>query len=166
MTKALADAMLAEARAKGLRVAVAESCTGGMLAAALTDLPGASDVFDRGFVTYSNQAKQDMLGVCAETLAEFGAVSPEVAGEMALGALALAKVDLAVSITGIAGPGGSEFKPEGRVCFGLAQSGQPLTTQTIEFGARGRDKVRRAARDHALGLMLTAVSGASRPPKD
>ena len=108
------------ARDKGLRIATAESCTGGMVSAALTDIAGSSAVFERGFVTYSNQAKIDLLGVSPETLAAFGAVSNEVAREMALGAKTRAGVEMAVSITGIAGPGGSAHKPEGRVCFGLA----------------------------------------------
>ncbi|MDZ4135073.1 MAG: nicotinamide-nucleotide amidohydrolase family protein, partial [Paracoccaceae bacterium] len=116
----LAAALLAAARARGARIATAESCTGGMISAALTDIAGSSDVFDRGFVTYSNAAKTDMLGVRGQTLAEYGAVSEAVAREMAEGALARSLAMLAVSVTGIAGPGGSEFKPEGRVCFGLA----------------------------------------------
>ena len=107
--------ILQAARYWGLRIATAESCTGGMVSATLTDVAGSSDVFDRGFVTYSNAAKQEMLGVLAETLAAHGAVSQEVAREMAEGALSHSAADLAVSGTGIAGPGGSEFKPEGRV---------------------------------------------------
>lgn len=145
--------LLARARAQGLKIATAESCTGGMVAAALTDIAGSSDVVDRGFVTYSNAAKQELLGVGADTLERFGAVSEQVAREMADGALARAPVQLAVSITGIAGPGGSEFKPEGRVCFGLAQTGRDTITETIEFGAPGRARVREAARDHALLLL-------------
>lgn len=137
-------------------IATAESCTGGLVAAALTEVAGASDVVDRGFVTYSNAAKQDMLGVRAETLAAHGAVSEEVAREMAEGALARSRATLAVSITGIAGPGGSEFKPEGRVCFGLATPVE-TRTETVEFGALGRAQVRAAARDHALGLLLGAL---------
>jgi nicotinamide-nucleotide amidase len=150
--------LLQAARYWGFRIATAESCTGGMVAAALTDVAGSSDVFDRGFVTYSNQAKIDMLGVSAETLAAHGAVSEEVAREMAEGALERSKAQLAVSITGIAGPGGSEFKPEGRVCFGLAVRGKPVVVETVEFGAKGRAKVRVAARDHALALLAGAVS--------
>ena len=115
-------AILERARAAGVRIATAESCTGGMVAAALTDIAGSSDVVERGLVTYSNAAKRELLGVRAETLAAHGAVSEQVAREMADGALARAPVGLAVSITGIAGPGGSEFKPEGRVCFALAAS--------------------------------------------
>ena len=149
--------LLQRARYWGYRISCAESCTGGMVAAALTDIAGSSNVFDRGFVTYSNQAKIDMLGVQAATLDAHGAVSEQVAAEMALGALDHSRADLAVSITGIAGPGGSEFKPEGRVCFGLAVKGHPVQVETVEFGALGRDKVRLAARDHALGLLMSAM---------
>jgi nicotinamide-nucleotide amidase len=150
--------LLARARAAGVRIATAESCTGGMVAAALTDIAGSSDVFDRGFVTYSNTAKVAMLGVTEATLAAHGAVSEPVAAEMAEGALARADAALAVSITGIAGPGGSEFKPEGRVCFGLARRDAPLRVETVEFGALGRDRVRAAARDHALRLLAGALA--------
>ncbi len=129
-----------------------------MIAVALTDLPGSSDVFDCGYVTYSNAAKQRMLGVRAATLTAYGAVSEEVAREMAEGALSGGIASLAVSVTGIAGPGGSEFKPEGRVCFGLARTGGGTTTETVEFGAIGRAEVRRAARDHALDLLTAALS--------
>ena len=139
------------------KIAVAESCTGGMLAAALTDLPGSSAIFERGFVTYSNAAKTELLGVSADTLARHGAVSEPVAIEMARGALERSDGDIALSITGIAGPGGSDHKPEGRVCFGLAISGGAVTSETIEFGARGREAVRIAARDHAMGLLMRAL---------
>ncbi len=148
--------VLDAARAKGIRLACAESCTGGMLAALLTETAGSSEVFDRGFVTYSNAAKIDMLGVKEVTLAAFGAVSPQVAIDMAKGALERSNAQIAVSITGIAGPGGSEFKPEGRVCFALAtQSG--VAAQTVEFGALGRGNVRIAARDHALAMILAEL---------
>jgi nicotinamide-nucleotide amidase len=152
-----AKELLQTARYWGLRIACAESCTGGLLAAALTKEPGSSDVFDRGFVTYSNQAKIDMLGVDLASLIAHGAVSEQVAREMAEGALARSAADLAVSITGIAGPGGSDHKPEGRVCFGLAQKGKATLTETIEFGALGRDKVRKAAKHHALALLTSAM---------
>lgn len=155
-------ALLEAARRRRLRIATAESCTGGLVIAALTDIPGSSDVVDRGFVTYSNAAKQEMLGVRGETLAAHGAVSEPVAREMAEGALARSAAGLAVAITGIAGPGGSEFKPEGRVCFGLARTGRPAVTETVEFGPLGRDRVRRAARDHALALLDRAVSQTAR----
>lgn len=148
--------LLALARARAVLLTCAESCTGGMVAAALTEVPGSSEVFDRGFVTYSNAAKQDMLGVQAATLATYGAVSEPVAQEMALGALQHSRAGVAVSITGIAGPGGSEHKPEGRVCFGLATT-LGVRAETIEFGALGRKRVRAAARDHALALLAQAL---------
>ena len=151
-------ALLQAARVWGWRIATAESCTGGMVAAALTDPPGASDVFDRGFVTYSNAAKVDMLGVSPDTLATHGAVSEAVAVEMATGALAHSAANLAVSITGIAGPGGSAHKPEGRVCFATAQTGHPTLSETVEFGPLGRDRVRLAARNHALQMLHRAVT--------
>lgn len=153
----LAANILAACIEKGLRIATAESCTGGMVAAALTDIPGSSAVFERGFVTYTNTAKSEMLGVREATLAAHGAVSEQVAREMALGALVNSDAEIAVAVTGIAGPGGSEFKPEGRVCFGLATD-RGCITETVEFGAPGRDAVRRAARNHALSLILTAAS--------
>ena len=149
--------LLAEARYWGLKIATAESCTGGMVAAALTDVAGSSDVFERGFVTYSNAAKVELLGVKAETLEAHGAVSEAVACEMAEGALAHSAADLAVSVTGIAGPGGSEHKPEGRVCFGLARTGRATRVETVEFGARGRAKVREASMRHALELLEQAM---------
>lgn len=149
--------LLQAARYWGLKIATAESCTGGLVAAALTDIAGSSDVFERGFVTYSNLAKTEMLGVAEATLEAHGAVSEAVAREMADGALRHSAADLAVSVTGIAGPGGSDFKPEGRVCFGLARRGAATRSETVEFGARGRDKVRKAARDHALALLAAAL---------
>lgn len=150
--------LLDRAKAQGVMIATAESCTGGLVAAALTDIPGSSAVVERGFVTYTNTAKQEMLGVHADTLKAHGAVSEQVAREMAEGALRHSQAQLAVSITGIAGPGGSEHKPEGRVCFGLATDNQPTRAETVEFGALGRDNVRQAARDHALQLLMTGLS--------
>ncbi len=150
--------LLEVARAKGAMVATAESCTGGLLAGAITDAPGSSDIFDRGFVTYTNAAKIEMLGVEAATLEAQGAVSEQVAREMADGALARSAADIAVSVTGIAGPGGSEHKPEGRVCFGLAQTGADTFTETVEFGALGREHVRLASLSHALFLLIRALS--------
>jgi nicotinamide-nucleotide amidase len=152
------EGLLRAARYWGVRIATAESCTGGMISAALTDVAGSSDVFDRGFVTYSNAAKVAMLGVPEAVLAEHGAVSEAVARAMAEGALARSDAQLAVSVTGIAGPGGSAFKPEGRVCFGLAKEGMPTWTETVEFGALGRDGVRRATVEHALALLGHALT--------
>ncbi len=152
-----AEEVLKRARFWGLTIATAESCTGGMVAAALTDVPGSSDVFDRGFVTYSNAAKEQMLGVQAATLAAHGAVSEAVVREMAEGARKAAGVGLAVAVSGIAGPGGSAQKPEGRVCFAIAKAGMPTWAETVEYGAIGRAKVRRSATDHALALLLHAM---------
>ncbi len=154
-----AQALLEAARAKGLRIAVAESCTGGLLAGAITTPPGSSAIFDRGFVTYSNAAKSDLLGVRSETLLEHGAVSEEVAAEMAKGALSRSEADVAVAITGVAGPGASAHKPEGRVCFGLATESD-LVAHIVEFGALGRDAVRAASVLHGLQLLLQLVERA------
>lgn len=154
----LAADVLQAARDRGVMIATAESCTGGLIAGALTEVPGSSDAFDRGFVTYSNGAKQQMLGVTSDTLTEFGAVSEEVAAQMAAGALRNSDAGIAVSVTGIAGPGGSEHKPEGRVCFGIAQA-YGTRTETVEFGAIGRHRVRAATVEHALQLLLDALRG-------
>ncbi len=161
-----AAAVVARAQALGLRIATAESCTGGLVAAALTDIAGASAVFDRGFVTYSNAAKQELLDVPAATLAAHGAVSAETARAMALGALARSDADLAVSVTGIAGPGGgSPEKPVGLVHFACARRGGPVTTQEARFGARSRADIRAGAMDRALDLLLDAMfAGAQRRP--
>lgn len=148
--------IVALARDKGLKITTAESCTGGMVAAALTDVPGSSAVFTHGVVTYSNAAKTQLLGVSEALFETVGAVSEEVAGEMATGALARAGADIALSVTGIAGPGGSDYKPEGRVCFGLA-SGGGVHTETVEFGALGRARVRSAATRHGLDLIAAAL---------
>ena len=149
----LAKDVVERASAAGILIATAESCTGGMISAAITAIAGSSRVLDRGFVTYSNAAKMDMLGVCAETLDTQGAVSEQVAAEMAAGALKHSNATISVSVTGIAGPGGSDFKPEGRVCFGIATN-DGVETQQIDFGALGRTGVREATVAHALELLL------------
>jgi nicotinamide-nucleotide amidase len=153
----IAAKLVRKARESGVMIATAESCTGGLIAAAITDIPGSSHVFDRGFLTYSNAAKEAMLGVRRATLEAHGAVSEEVAREMAEGALARSDAALAVAVTGIAGPGGSHHKPEGRVCFALAARGRATTTETVEFGAPGRAEVRARATHHALTLLLAAL---------
>ena len=158
IAEAQARQVLQALKARGWMATAAESCTGGMVMAALTDIAGSSAVVDRGFVTYTNAAKQQMLAVRPETLEAFGAVSEQVAREMAEGALAHSEAQLAVAITGIAGPGGSEHKPEGRVCFGLAYKGGETRTETIEFGAQGRAKVRLAAAQKALSLLEIAAT--------
>ena len=149
----LAKDVVERASAAGIVIATAESCTGGMISAAITAIAGSSRVLDRGFVTYSNAAKMDMLGVSAETLDTQGAVSEQVAAEMAAGALKHSNATLSLSVTGIAGPGGSDFKPEGRVCFGIATN-DGVETQQIDFGALGRTGVRSATVAHALELLL------------
>lgn len=147
-----AAALVALCKAKGLRVATAESCTGGLIAAALTDIPGSSAVFTHGFVTYANEAKMQMLGVAEATLATHGAVSSETAAAMAHGAQARSSANLAVSTTGIAGPdGGSAEKPIGTVWFGLATPHGVTTYHRIFPGSR--DDVRRASVDYALTLL-------------
>ncbi len=147
-----AATLVALCKAKGLRVATAESCTGGLIAAALTDIPGSSAVFTHGFVTYANQAKTQMLGVPEATLAAHGAVSAETAAAMAAGARIRAGADLAVATTGIAGPdGGSAEKPVGTVWFGLATPHSVTTYHRVFPG--NRDEVRRASVDYALALL-------------
>ena len=152
-----AEALLERAIVRGVMIATAESCTAGLIAGAITEVPGSSAIFDRGFVTYSNAAKIAMLGVQQATLEAHGAVSEEIAIAMAQGALARSDADLTVAVTGLAGPGGSEFKPEGRVCFGLAQKGQATHVETIEFGAIGRSEVRQATVKHAMALLIKAL---------
>lgn len=129
-------------RDAGLVLATAESCTGGWVAKVVTDIPGSSAWFDRGFVTYSNDAKQDMLGLSAAMIAEYGAVSEEVALEMARGALAHSLAGVAVAVTGLAGPGGgTEDKPVGTVCFAWVLDGRAPQTQRVQF-AGNREEVR------------------------
>ena len=151
-----AQALLILCRSKGLKIATAESCTGGLLAAALTEVPGSSDVFERGFVTYSNEAKQMLLGVSPQTIESHGAVSRECAQAMAAGALSRAPVDLAVSVTGIAGPGGEVAgKPVGLVHFGAASRGGQRLDETRKYGDIGRSQVRHASVAQALAMLHT-----------
>jgi nicotinamide-nucleotide amidase len=151
--RAAAEAVLAACRAKGVMLATAESCTGGMVAAAITDVAGSSDVFDRGFVTYSNAAKTALLGVPAALIAAEGAVSEAVARRMAAGALAASDAGVAVAVTGIAGPGGgTAAKPEGLVWFAVATEAG-VAAERRDFGPLGRAEVR--ARSVAVALALT-----------
>ncbi|MCG6115635.1 MAG: CinA family protein [Mesorhizobium sp.] len=146
-------------RAEGLKVVTAESCTGGMVAAALTDIAGSSEIFERGFVTYSNEAKQELLGVSGQTLSEHGAVSEETARDMASGALENSRADLAVSVTGIAGPGGgSSEKPVGLVWFGVARRGGDVVARKQLFRDEGRAAIRQAATLCALELLQEAAT--------
>jgi nicotinamide-nucleotide amidase len=160
--RARADKLVATCRDESLTLATAESCTGGLLAGLITTVAGASDVFDRGFVTYSNAAKVECLGVSPELLERVGAVSAEVAAAMAEGTLVHSRADIALSITGIAGPGGgSTEKPVGLVHFGLARRGGPISTVEKRFGEIGRDGVRAAALEVALDLLLEAAGRAT-----
>jgi nicotinamide-nucleotide amidase len=145
--------------ARGWRVSTAESCTGGLVAGAITDVAGSSAWFERGFVTYSNEAKMEMLGVRTETLAAHGAVSEATAREMALGALARSGSDLVAAVTGIAGPsGGSAEKPVGLVCFAWARRGGATLACTRQF-AGGRAAVREAAVATALDGLIEQMAG-------
>jgi nicotinamide-nucleotide amidase len=159
-TSALARSLLDLCRMRKLTIATAESCTGGLVAGALTDIPGSSDVIDRGFVTYSNDAKRVMLGVEAATLATFGAVSKETAKAMAVGALERTDVDLAVAITGIAGPGGATpGKPVGLVHFAAAARDGRIIHREQRFGAIGRAAVRQRSVVEALRMLMELARG-------
>lgn len=155
-----AEALLELCKSKKLTLATAESCTGGLVAAALSEIPGSSLVLDRGFVTYSNDAKRAMLGVDAQTLLTFGAVSKETATQMAVGALERAGVDLAVSITGIAGPGGATpGKPVGLVHFAVAARDGRILNRECRFGAIGRSAVRQRSVIEALRMLIELARG-------
>lgn len=151
----LAESLLSQCRSRGIMLATAESCTGGMVAGSLTEIAGSSDVFDRGFVTYSNQAKSEMLGIPITLINTVGAVSEQVARAMAEGALKYSEATLTVSITGIAGPGGgSTKKPVGLVHFAAAST--IAKTRHIErrFGSLSRNEIRHASVNQALKLLL------------
>ena len=158
-TYARAIGVLDAFRARGWTLATAESCTGGLVAGALTEVPGSSEVVDRGFVTYSNAAKMAMIGVPEATLAAHGAVSEQTARAMAEGALKAAGVNAAVAITGVAGPGGgSETKPVGLVHFACAQRDGETVHREKRFGEIGRAEVRRRSVLEALDLLRSAAS--------
>ena len=161
----IADAsrLLDACRFRALQLATAESCTGGLIASTLTEIPGASAVLDRGFVTYSNEAKISMLGVRAQLLAAHGAVSAEVARAMAEGALVHSEADIAIAVTGIAGPdGGSELKPVGLVHIAAARSGAETLHIERRYGALERATIRAMAARDALSLALQAVENPER----
>ena len=161
---AAAARLLDICKRKGLLVATAESCTAGLVAGTLTEVPGTSSILDRGYVTYSNDAKHDMLGVSRATLKEFGAVSKETAEEMVRGVLGRTPVDLAVSVTGIAGPdGGSAEKPVGLVHFAVATRGGLLTHAEKRFGNIGRSEVRKQSVLQAFRMLHDAAE--TTPPR-
>ncbi|MER9405596.1 CinA family protein [Mesorhizobium caraganae] len=157
-TADLANALLQACQQRGIMLATAESCTGGMIIAALTDIAGSSAVVDRGLITYSNEAKMEMLGVSAATLQAHGAVSRETVLEMTAGALTRSRAGLALAVTGIAGPGGgSPEKPVGLVWFGVALRGGPVAAELNMFADNGRDFIRRETVRHALEIGLRAL---------
>jgi nicotinamide-nucleotide amidase len=150
--------VLDAARAKNIRIVTAESCTGGLIAALLTEIPGSSDVVERGFVTYSNEAKEEALGVPSALLRRYGAVSDQVARAMADGALRHARAQLAIAVTGIAGPGGGGAeKPVGLVYVALADN-SGIASHEYRFGDIGRGEVRLATVREALSLLREAFS--------
>lgn len=156
--KGRAAALLDTYRQRGLKIATAESCTGGLVAALLTENSGSSAVVERGFVTYSNEAKTELIGVPSDMIAAHGAVSEPVARAMAEGALAHSRADVAVGITGVAGPtGGTASKPVGLVHFGLARKGAPTLHLERRYGDLGRENVRRRAVEDALSLLEQAI---------
>lgn len=153
-----AEQLLDACRRRGLRLVTAESCTGGLIAALLTEIPGSSDVLERGFVTYSNEAKQENLGVPAALIAAHGAVSQAVARGMAEGALRHAHADIAVSVTGVAGPGGgTDAKPVGLVHLACARAGRATLHMECRFGDIGRTPIRAASVEVAIGLVWQAL---------
>lgn len=150
----LAEVVIAEARARKLRIATAESCTGGLIGGLLTEIPGSSDVFERGFIVYSNRAKQDMLGVPGDLIADQGAVSEAVARAMAEGAVENAHAHMAVAVTGIAGPGGGTgLKPVGLVHIAAARENRSILHEAHRFGDIGRTEVRLKTVEAALELL-------------
>ena len=140
------------------KIVSAESCTAGLLAACLTEMPGSSAFFEQGYITYSNRSKISVLGVDKEILEKHGAVSEEVAKQMAEGALNRSMGTIAISITGIAGPGGSDYKPEGLVCFAIAQKNGETRVETMEYGPLGRNKIRSSAVKKAIELVHEELS--------
>lgn len=160
----LARDFIAACRNAGIMAATAESCTGGLIAAAITDIAGSSDVLDRGFVTYSNKAKIEMLGVSSQTLNTHGAVSRETVLEMAAGALTNSRAGIALAVTGIAGPGGgSPDKPVGLVWFGIAVKGRPAEAQSRVFEDKGRAFIRAETARTALELGIAALAAQAAP---
>lgn len=154
-----AKTLLGAAESRGLKLAAAESCTGGLIAATLARIPGASAVLERGFVTYSNEAKAEMLGVPPDLIARRGAVSMEVALAMAEGALAHAHVDLAIAVTGVAGPGGgSAEKPVGLVHIAAARKKGPRLHEEMRFGEIGREEVQRKTVAAAFALLTRVLA--------
>ena len=150
--------LYAIAKKRRSKIVSAESCTAGLLAACLTEMPGSSGFFEQGYITYSNRSKISVLGVDKKTLEKHGAVSEEVAKQMAEGALNRSMGTIAISITGIAGPGGSDYKPEGLVCFAIAKNNGEIRVETVEYGPLGRNNIRSSAVIKAIKLLYEELS--------
>ncbi|MAI89409.1 CinA family protein [Ponticaulis sp.] len=156
----LARLVLDDAQQRRLRIVTAESCTGGLLSGLLVEIPGSSKVFERGFVTYSNKAKEEVLGVPGDLLADYGAVSEPVARAMAEGALEESRANISISITGVAGPGGgTRLKPVGTVHFALARENAPIRHRLENFGDIGRSEIRMASVAVALEMLQESIAG-------
>ncbi len=156
----MARLFLDDAQQRRLRVVTAESCTGGLLAGLLVEIPGSSKVFERGFVTYSNKAKEEVLGIPGDLIADYGAVSEPVVRAMAEGALEESRANMSIAITGIAGPGGgTPLKPVGTVHFALARENAPIRHRVEHYGDIGRSEVRMASVETALQMLMESVNG-------
>ena len=162
-----AEQLLTLCRQHKLMIASAESCTGGLISALFTEIAGSSDVFERGFVTYSNAAKSELLGVPVELITQWGAVSTQVAAAMASGALSHSRADLSISVTGIAGPGGgTSEKPVGLVHLAAALKNRPVIGKTCNFGAIGRSNIREATIEAALELLYRSIEAGDSKARD
>ncbi len=156
----MARLFLDDAQQRRLRVVTAESCTGGLLAGLLVEIPGSSKVFERGFVTYSNKAKEEVLGIPGDLIADYGAVSEPIVRAMAEGALEESRANMSIAITGIAGPGGgTPLKPVGTVHFALARENAPIRHRVEQYGDIGRSEVRMASVETALQMLMESVNG-------
>ena len=156
----MARLFLDDAQQRRLRVVTAESCTGGLLAGLLVEIPGSSKVFERGFVTYSNKAKEEVLGIPGDLIADYGAVSEPIVRAMAEGALEESRANMSIAITGIAGPGGgTPLKPVGTVHFALARENAPIRHRVEQYGDIGRTEVRMASVETALQMLMESVNG-------
>ena len=156
----LARLVLDDAAQRRLRIVTAESCTGGLLSGLLVEIPGSSKVFERGFVTYSNKAKEEVLGIPGDMIADYGAVSEPVARAMAEGALEESRANMSIAITGIAGPGGgTRLKPVGTVHFALARENAPIRHRLEQFDDIGRNEIRLASLETALNMLLESING-------
>ena len=156
----MARLLIDDAQQRRLRIAAAESCTGGLVSGLITSIPGSSKVYERGFVTYSNKAKEEVLGIPGDLIADYGAVSEPIARAMAEGALEESRANMAIAITGVAGPGGgTRLKPVGTVHFALARENAPIRHRMESFGDLGRGEIQLASVETALQMLMESVTG-------